>query len=250
MTQEHAKAGETVDTLYGGQVRLNQRKDGYRFTGDALLLAHSALQSKGKIIDLGTGCGVIPVILGRFGAAESIIGLEIQDELCDIAQRNIEGNGLGGKITILRGDLKDVKRLFPAQSFDHVLSNPPYLPMGAARVNPVREKAVAKHEILCSTEDIVEAARHLLRERGVLRLIYPNSRLVDLVLNLRKRGVEPKRFRFVHDRADGPSKVCLVEAAKGAKAQSEIGPPLILRDNEGLPTPEYIRIFGSPDPIP
>ena len=244
------KSGETIDTLYGGKVRLIQRRKGYRFTSDAVILAHATLAARGRLIDLGTGCGVIPVIVAKFGRADSVVGIEIQPELVDVAERNVAANGVADRASILRADIRKVKDLFAPQSFDQVISNPPYLAVAAGRINPDQERAVARHEILCRIQDILAAAKHLLRDRGVLRVIYPNMRLVDLALQLRRGGLEPKRLRFVHDRADGPSKVCLVEATKNARAQAEIAAPIILRDAVGRPTEEYHRIFGSPDPVP
>ena len=244
------QAPETIDTLYGGAVRLIQRQRGYRFTSDAVILAHASLDARGRLCDLGTGCGVVPVIVARFGRADSVIGIEIQPELVDVAGRNVALNGVAARAAIVPGDIRKVKDLFAPQSFDQVISNPPYLAVAAGRINPDQERAVARHEILCRIGDVIGAAKYLLRDRGTLRVIYPNSRLIDLVLLLRRRGLEPKRLRFVHDRADGPSKVCLVEAAKNAKAEAMIGPPITLHDAAGEPTAEYLRIFGPTDPVP
>ena len=243
------KTGETVDTLYGGAIRLIQRRSGYRFTSDAVILAHAALGARGRLVDLGTGCGVIPVIVAKFGRADAVTGVEIQPELVDIAARNVVDNGVADRTAIVHGDIRRIRDLLPAQSFDQVIANPPYLAVTAGRINPDHERAVARHEILCRIQDILAAALHLLRNHGVLRIIYPNTRLVDLALQLRRKGLEPKRLRFVHDHADGPSKVCLVEATKNARAQVEIAAPIILYDAAGRPTDEHRRIFGSPEPV-
>lgn len=242
-------AAETIDTLYGGAVRLIQRQRGYRFTSDAVILAHASLSARGRLCDLGTGCGVIPVIVARFGRADSVVGIDIQPALVDIAGRNVALNGVAARAAVVHGDIRKVKDLFAPQSFDEVISNPPYLAVAAGRINPDQERAVARHEILCRIGDVLAAAKYLLRDRGILRIIYPNSRLIDLAVLLRRRGLEPKRLRFVHVRADGPSKVCLVEATKNARAQAEIGPPIILRDAADRPTDEYRRIFGPTDPL-
>lgn len=247
MKQNDHRPGETVDTLFGGQVCLVQRRSGYRFTSDTVLLAHASLGARGSVIDLGTGCGVIPVIVARFGAASPVIGVEIQPDLCEVALRNVRRNGVDGRAAIVRGDIRRIKELFGPASFDSVVSNPPYLAVAAGRVNPDSEKAVAKHEVLCRIEDVLTAAKYLLRDRGVLRLVYPNMRLVDLIIQMGRKGLQPRHMRFVHDRADGPSKVCLVEAAKGSRARAEIGPPVIFRDAAGNPTEEYRRIFGPQD---
>ncbi|MFA6033583.1 MAG: methyltransferase [Myxococcota bacterium] len=240
---------ESVDTLYGGKVTLSQRRRGYRFTADAVLLAHSALGVRGDVIDLGTGCGIVPVVLGMFGKAGSVTGLEIQEGLASIASRNVLTNGLAGKVRIVTGDIRGVRALFPPQLYDHVVSNPPYQPVDEGRINPDSEKAAARHEVLCSIADVVAAASYLLRGRGTFRIIYPNMRLVELLAMMRKGGLEPRRMRFVHDRAADPSKVSVIEAVKGAGPGMEIGPPIVFREPDGRPTAEYVKIFDSPEPV-
>ena len=173
---------EKLDELFNGRLKIIQKKEGYRFSLDALLLAHfSSHLSANSTIDLGTGSGIIPLVLAGKTATPTIVGVEVQEEMADMARRTIFLNELTGRVTILCEDLKNTGDCFPAASFDLVVSNPPYYPVSNGRINPTEEKAIARHEIMLSLEDLVASARHLVKPTGCVVIIFPAKRLSELL---------------------------------------------------------------------
>lgn len=244
-------SGETLDDICGGKIRLLQRKQGYRFNLDPILLAHFAVESaaapRGPIIDLGTGCGIIPVILARKLGLSDVTGLEVQPALFELAQRNVHLNRCEQRISLVLADLRKVARKLQPGGFAHVLCNPPYRAAEAGRINPEQEKAIARHELLCTLDDVAAAAAHLLRGRGVLSVVYPASRLSELFEAVRARRLEPKLLRLVHPRAERPAKLALLSCVKGGRAQLEVLPPLVIHRPTGAEfTPEVERMLAGP----
>lgn len=249
-----AQPGETLDAICGGEVKLLQRRDGYRFNLDPILLAHFAVTAApatpGPTIDLGTGCGIIPIILARKLGVADVTGLEVQPGLYELARRNVHLNCCEGRVSLLLADLRSVASTLPGGSSTHVLCNPPYRASDAGRINPGHEKAIARHELLCSLPDVAAAASYLLKDRGVLSLVYPASRLCELFDALRRTRLEPKLLRMVHPRVDRPAKLALLSSVKGGGAQLDVLPPLVLHPADGAGfTPEVERMLegaGSP----
>jgi tRNA1Val (adenine37-N6)-methyltransferase len=237
-------SGETLDTFFGGRLKVLQKECGYRFSIDALLLGRFAEpRPMDRIIDLGTGCGIIPLILILRHNAEKVIGVEIQPSLADLARRNVALNRLSARIKIWGKDLKSLQGKNRRGTFDLVLSNPPYRKVGAGRVNPRLEKALARHEIKATLEDVVCTARHLLKEKGRLTMIYPASRAADLIEEMREFHLEPKRLQFVHSHPQDEARLLLVEGLKEGRAQVQVLPPLFLYDSKGEYTPEARELF-------
>lgn len=220
---------ETLDGLFRGRLRILQKRSGYRFSMDPVLLVYFAGKLRGrKVIDLGTGCGLIPMILASRGDVPQALGLELQEELVEMARRSVQLNGLGDKVTILQGDFRRVRQIFPAQSFENVFSNPPYHDPAQGRRSPQPEKALSRHEQEGSIQELVEAARYLLSTKGRLWLTYSPSRLGPLLRALEAGGFAPRRLRFVHGRVELPARMCLLEAVRGGKGEMRVEPPLIL----------------------
>jgi tRNA1Val (adenine37-N6)-methyltransferase len=243
--QLSARVGETRDEICGVQVL--QSRTGYRFNIDPILLAHfsASFGIRGPAIDLGTGSGIIPLILGHKFGVKRLTALEIQPRLFSLAQRNIQVNRLERNITLVLGDVRQVAQQLPARSFQNVLCNPPYGAVRASRVSPDREKAIARHEVACSIADVAAAAQHLLDERGSLWVIYPASRLTVLFRHLQEHRLEPRRLRLVHPRARDAAKRVLVQAIKGAREELKIDPPLVLHVDVGSDhTREVESMFG------
>lgn len=239
----------SLDTLFGGRIKIYQSKDGYRFNEDSLLLADFCSNLKGLSIDLGTGCGIIPIVMAiKSPFPEKIYGVEIQKRLSDLALENVRLNGLSDRIEIIRQDIRNLKENFKPQMFDMVISNPPYMQVDKGIISSASEKALARHEILLRIQDILNISRYLLKSKGLLKLVYPTIRLVDLFVLMRMRRIEPKRIRLVYHKYDGPSNIALVEGVKFGRSSLEVLPPLILFDLDGRPTDEYKRIFGTEDP--
>jgi len=236
---------ETLDDLFRGRLRILQKRHGYRFSMEPILLAHFASPLRGgRVIDLGTGSGVIPLILALRGEAREIVGLEVQEELAEMASRSVRINGLEERVTILRGDYQDLSGIFPPQSFDHAVSNPPYHPSGSGRVSPTSSRALARHELSGTIEALVAAARYLLKTKGRLWLTYPPARLVSLLGCLQRHGFEPKRLRMVHGRKTLPARMALLESVLGGREGLEILPPLILYREGNAYTEELERIYA------
>jgi tRNA1Val (adenine37-N6)-methyltransferase len=224
---------ETLDTLLGGELLILQKKKGYRFSVDALLLSQFCRVRKNeKVIDLGTGCGVLPLLLSKTTKGHSFVGVEIQRELSELARENVSLNRLDDRVSILQKDLRELKEVFPPASFDVALSNPPYRKHCSGRVNPVTEKAVARHEIKGTLEDLTSIASYLLRPKGRCYFIFPALRTVDLLVVLRDHRMEPKRLRFVHPRTGEAAKFVLSESFKDSGVELRVMDPLILRSNE------------------
>jgi tRNA1Val (adenine37-N6)-methyltransferase len=220
---------ETLDPFLNGALQILQKKKGYRFSIDALLLSQFIhLRKNEKAIDLGTGCGILPLLLSKTTKAHSFVGIEIQKGLVNLARKNAALNYLEERITILRHDFKKLSEVFLPGSFDVVFSNPPYRKYLTGRVNPSLEKAIARHEIKGTLKDLIRIASYLLPAKGRCYLIYSPSRAIDLLIALRHHQLEPKRLLFVHPRIGEPAKFILTESVKNAGEELKIMEPLIL----------------------
>ncbi len=238
------EAEETCDDLFEGRLKVLQKKQGYRFSVDALLLAHFAQpRPTDRTIDLGTGCGIIPLILTFRRQMEKIVGVEIQPSLADLARRNAALNRFSRRIKIWERDIKGLERKVWKEAFDLVVSNPPYRKVGTGRINLRQEKALARHEIKSTLEDILRVTHHLLKEKGRLAMIYPAFRATDLIQELGRFRLEPKRLQFVHSRQQDEARLALVEALKGGGSQVHVLPPLFLFDANDHYTPEATKLF-------
>jgi len=228
---------ETLDTFFSGRLQILQKKRGYRFSIDAILLSQFIkIRKNEKAIDLGTGCGILPLLLFQTTRAHSIVGVEIQKELAELAKKNVILNRLQDRISILHQDFRALKILFPSGSFDVVFSNPPYRKYRTGRLNPTLEKAIARHEIKGTLEDLISIASYLLPPKGRCYLIYSASRVVDLLSVLRSQRLEPKRLQLVHPRVNEEAKFVLIESIKASGVELKIMEPFILRGSH-LPVP-------------
>jgi len=230
---------ETLDAFYHGRVRVIQKKKGYRFSVDAPLLADFIQIRDGEdVLELGTGNGIIPLLLGA-KPFRHLIALEIQEPLADLARRNAELNGLEGRITVVLTDL----RMFTAdQSFDVVFSNPPYIRRRGGQLSPTAEKSLAKHEIACDIFDIMRATHGFLKDGGRAYFIYPEKRRLDFNEALQRNGLTAALVRRVRPRAGEDPNLFLTECRKGP-SETKALPDLILYDGPGHYAPEAEAIF-------
>lgn len=237
--------GETLDAICGGEVRILQRRAGYRFTLDPILLAHFAVMEggahRGRVIDLGTGSGIIPLILARRLGLRDVTALELQPGLCALAERNIYLNRVEGEVTLVRGDLRHVEALFPPGRFALVVCNPPYLARATGRASLHLEKAIARHELTCEPQDVARASAHLLAHGGGLCMVYPAARFAELMSVLRGQRLEPRTVRMVHPRADRPAKLVLLHVVKGGRAALTVLPPLVVHAEDAQAFSEEVR---------
>lgn len=220
---------------------------GYRFAVDAFLVAtFPASPVYGSVIDFGTGCGIIALLLARRFPAVTILGLELQKTLVCFAQRNVVQNALASRVTIVQGDICQVSSLFRRASAEMVVCNPPYRPLGRGRLNPHSEKAIARHEVHVTLPHIVQAARHVLQDRGRLALIYHPARLGELLHCLESAGLRAYRLRSVHPTPAAPASLVLVEAMVGSGSALAILPPLVVYETPGVYTAAMQEIFRGP----
>jgi len=225
-------ADETLDSFFDRRIQILQKKRGYRFSIDAVLLSQFIkIRKNEKVIDLGTGCGILPLLLCHETKAHSFVGVEIQKDLAELAKRNILLNHFEDRISILKNDFRTLKTIFPPGSFHVVLSNPPYRKYRTGRVNPTLEKALARHEIKGTLEDLVSMASYLLPPKGRCYLIFPALRTVDLLVALRHRRLEPKRLRFVYPRLHEEANFILTESIKASGVELRVMDPLILQSD-------------------
>jgi tRNA1Val (adenine37-N6)-methyltransferase len=220
---------ETLDTLFEGKLKLFQGRSGYRFSLDALLLAHfMTCRHNEKIVDLGTGNGVIALILAYLHSSLSITGVETQLSMIDRACRNVRLNEFQERVTITQADVANIQKTFSAESFAAVVCNPPYRRTTSGRISPNAERKIARHEIAARLADFLRAGAYLLPIKGRIAMVYPALRVVDLLQSMRNANLEPKRLRMVHSFADTKASLVLVEAVKGGRSGSEALSPLII----------------------
>ena len=235
---------EQTDILLSGN-RILQDTDGFMFGIDAVLLSHFASRQikKGEtVIDLGTGTGIIPLLLEKACSVGSITGLEIQKKYEEMARKSVELNGLNEKIKIVNGDIKDVSNSFSKHSFNIVTSNPPYMPFDKKQAqNDSEEKAIARHEIMCTLDDVVSAAEFLLHSHGRFFMIHRPERLSEIFVALAKYKLEPKRMRLVQPFENEAPNLVLIEARKDARPGLKLEPALIVREKAGKNKGEYTQ---------
>lgn len=249
MEQIRIREDERIDDLQIRGYRLIQRKNGFRFGMDAVLLSDYAHVQKGaKVMDLCTGTGIIPILLRAKYEPESIEGIEVQKPYVEMACRSVALNGLEDCITIRQGDVREVPHGYAADSFDYVTCNPPYMSGSHGLVNPDMEKAVARHEILCTLTDVILAAKWLLKPTGHFVLVHRPFRLAEILYELKVNKLEPKRMRLVCPSISKAPNMVLIDAVKGGKQRISVDPPLIVYREDGRYTDEIFKIyFGESD---
>jgi tRNA1Val (adenine37-N6)-methyltransferase len=240
------KMEETLDKILDGRLRVFQKKNGYRFSLDAILLADFvSLQKRSQAIDIGTGSGIIPLILALRYPHSRWIGLEIQESPSILAQKSVTINNLASRIKIVRGDARIYKKLFAVHSCDTVTFNPPYRKINSGRINPGEEKAIARHEIKGSLKVFLEAAKYLLRPAGKVFTIYPAKRLIELVSLFRGNSIEPKRMKLVFSSAENNAEFVLVEGLAGGREELKFELPLFIYDKNKNYTPQMEAIMSE-----
>lgn len=227
------------ESLFRGRLKILQKESGYRFSMDALILAHQIpLKDMDVGVDLGTGCGIIPLILAHRSSTARLYGIEVQKDLAELASRNVRLNHMEDRITIVCGDMKDFRSWLEPGVVDVVFSNPPYRKVLSGRINPDPERAVARHEIKGTLADVVYVAEKLLRPSGRLLVIYPAERIADLLARMRAFRLEPKRLRLVHSRQNSDAELVLAEGLKQGNPGVKVVPPLIVHKEDGGYTDE------------
>jgi tRNA1Val (adenine37-N6)-methyltransferase len=229
MTHDQAPSHETIDELREFGLRIIQSKSGYRFSVDPLLLCRFAGPAEGRIIDLGTGSGVMALIMARISEPARIVGVEVNHQAAAVAQRNAGLNELDDRVEIVTADILDLKQQFPVSTFDLVLANPPYRPRGAGRISHIPGRDTARHESTALLADFLTTAKYLVRPSGRICFIYHVSRLAELIAEASIRKLSLLRLQFVHGSAEDEARMVMLELAKGRSRELSVLPPLFVR---------------------
>ena len=236
---------ERIDDLQRNHYGIIQRKGTFCFGMDAVLLSGFAQVKPGEhVLDLGTGTGIIPILLSAKTQGEHFTGLEIQEESADMARRSVAYNGLEKKIEIVTGDIKEAGDLFARASFDVVTSNPPYMNASHGLKNPEDVKAIARHEVKCTLEDVIREGTKVLRPGGRFYMVHRPRRLIEVIQTMKAHGLEPKRMKLVHPYRDREANMVLLEAVRGGGPLLKVEPPVIVFDEEGGYSEEIRTTYG------
>lgn len=236
---------ERIDDLQRNGYRIIQDPDRFCFGIDAVLLSDFAYAKQGEnVLDLGTGTGAIPILMKAKYPAKHFTGLELQEDIARMAQRSVELNHLEDSVSMIQGDLKQITDIFPKTSFQVVTSNPPYMIDHHGLQNEESAMAIARHEIKCSLEDVVAAARDMLEPGGRFFMVHRPFRLAEIFYCLKNYRLEPKRMRLVHPYVDREPNLVLIEAVRGGKSRLKVEKPLIVYKEPGKYTPEIYDIYG------
>ena len=239
------KERERFDELNRNGYEIIQNPDKFCFGMDAVLLSGFTQVKPGEnVLDLGTGTGIIPILLEAKTEGKHFSALEIQKESVDMARRSVCHNGLCDKIEIIQGDIKEAGKLFDSASFDVITCNPPYMIGNHGLKNPDAPKAIARHEVLCTLEDVISQTAKLLRPGGRFYMVHRPFRLVEIMLELTKYKLEPKRMQLVYPYADKEPNMVLIEAVRGGKARLKVEKPLIVYKEQGKYTEEIYDLYG------
>jgi tRNA1Val (adenine37-N6)-methyltransferase len=235
---------ETTDELKGYNLRIMQPRDGYRFSLDPLLLCDfAATGEEGRVIDLGAGSGIIPLLLARKWESAKLVGVELQEEMAALAERNVVLNGLSDRVEIIGADILSLRDRFPVSSFDLVTANPPYRNPGSGKISPKAGRDKARHETTATLTDFLETAKYLVKPIGTIVFTYLPLRLAEFCATAAALKLAPLRMRMVHGNARASGRMLLIELAKGRRAGLEVLPPLIVYGPDGEYSEEMKRIL-------
>ncbi len=239
------KNNERLDDLHRNGYQIIQDPGRFCFGMDAVLLSGFAHVKKSeKVLDLGTGTGIIPILLEAKTAGDCFTGLEIQPESADMATRSVKYNHLEGKISIVTGDIKDASNIFGASSFDVITTNPPYMIGEHGLKNDADAKTIARHEVLCTLDDILKESARILKQNGRFYMVHRPFRLAEIFSKMVEYKIEPKRMQLVYPYIDKEPNMVLIEGYKGGKSRITVEKPLIVYEKDGSYTRDILEIYG------
>ncbi len=237
---------ERVDDLERKGYHIIQDPERFCFGMDAVLLANFAKAKEGeRILDLGTGTGIIPILMEARYDCGNYVGLEIQAESADMAKRSVQYNEIEEKVSIVEGDIKEASKQFGASTFDVITTNPPYMIGMHGIKNEFEPKAIARHEVLCNLEDIIRESAKLLKPQGRFYMIHRPFRLAEIFAMMVQYKIEPKRMRLVHPYADKEPNMVLIEGSRGGKSRLTVEKPLVVYKEQNVYTDEILEIYGK-----
>lgn len=243
--KDFLRDGERFDDLQRNNYKIIQNPDKFCFGMDAVLLSHfTTLRKRNNVLDLGTGTGILPILLSAKTDAEHFDALEIQEESVDMAKRSVMFNHLEDRINIIHGDIKEASSIFDVASFDAITTNPPYMNNNHGLKNPDMPKAIARHEILCTFDDIARESSRLLKPHGRLYMVHRPFRLAEIINTLNKYRLETKRICLVYPFIDKEPNMVLIEAVKDGNPMVKFEPPIIVYEAPGKYTKQIMKIYG------
>lgn len=238
---------ERIDDLEINNLKIIQKKDGFCFGIDSVLLSDFAKDIKrgSKVIDLGTGTGILSILLCVKTDLNTIIGVELQEEMAEMAKRSSQLNNLQDKFKIINSDIKDLKDLLPQNEFDAIIMNPPYMELNTGKINCNEKKLISRHEITASLEDFIKVSRNLLKDKGCIYMVHRPNRLIDVCSLLRKYKLEPKILRLIYPKEESEANLFLIKAVKNGGKFLKVYKPLYIYKNNGEYTDEILKIYNK-----
>ena len=242
---DYLKPGERLDDLQIKGYEIIQHPGRFCFGMDAVLLSAFARVKAGEcVLDLGTGTGILPILLAAKTAGQKFTGLEIQPESADMARRSVLHNQIEERVEIVEGDIREASEIFGRSTYDVITTNPPYMIGGHGLANPEDAKAIARHEVLCTLDDILRESKAILKPNGRFYMVHRPFRLAEILAKMCEAGIEPKRMRLVHPYVDKEPNMVLVEGMRGGKPRMTVEPPLVVYNKDGSYTEEVLQHYG------
>lgn len=241
------KENERIDDLEFENLKIIQNSKWFCFGIDSVLLSDFAknIKNNSKVLDIGTGTGIISILLSKKCNCTKIYGIEIQKDVADMAKRSIELNNLENKIEIINDNIKNVNKYLENNTLDAIVTNPPYKKISTGKISVEKNKLISRHEVECNLEDIIKISYKLLKQKGEFYMVHRTDRLSEIIYELKKNKLEPKQIRFVHSNVNKEPKLVLIKAVKDGKELTKIEKPLIVYNENGEYTDEILKIYNK-----
>lgn len=241
------KENERIDDLEYKGLKIIQNTEGFCFGIDAVLLSDFAkeIRNNSKVLDLGTGTGILSILLTKKTNLQKIYGIEIQEEVAEMARRSVKLNNLENKIEIINKNIKELEQIFEKNYFDSIVTNPPYKKLETGKTNEKQNKFISRHEVTANLEDFIKISFNLLKDKGSIYMVHRPERLAEIIYTLKKYKLEPKIIRFVHSNKEQEPKLVLIKAVKNAKEFLKVEKPLFVYNKKGEYTDEILKIYNK-----